>query len=697
MDKGSSTTLSAPPSQDCIRFIDVPPSRSTVISPEPITDKCTMAKKKIVKERWVCDICRVAAFEDFEEACRHEEICRKRQKAKEKEAVIVVNKDEDGDGDGVAGESKTPSVVPLIEPKKLDFEVSSSPERTKAVTKKPKPDAKKLPTNVCKFENCEICGHDKKEDEKICTKIITKTNASTERRRSSRQKQSKSTSAKTASPEVKIVKTTRKVEKSKKPKAPPAAIFLKKASGSNNTKTCTKASNRKKTSPTSTDNDKKETAALASIFQRKTDGENVNALGSAEKAILAEHRAAEIALQRRAKKSVEREKQRKRDEARRLRYEEKKRRKEEENAKTTISEESKRRKVINLVEEKCNSTCIDLTESPQKVTEKHRQLSKNSDDPSIHLKSIAPRFPNPSHVFDTSLSHDENEASRSSWYEEFIRTSKYQNGLDSIHQGDIPIYTGGSGTNAQSQSDNDQHTTSEQDIIYNSFSSLLHPCSPRPLDVDEASIETHKLWSDKYAMQTVPNDIHGDENKKTAEHLLKFIKSWKEHRQQVCEVRAAKAAKLRGVRKKKKRIKRDDYDDDLWMDDFDDEEGGICNIYLLTGPTGSGKTSLVHAAALTSQCTMIEINTATERGGKALKKALEESTQSLSDLASLKRGNSLDSAGGILNEGDNEEGETSQTSLVIFLIDEGTIWKLAFCLFDNLMLKFLTFFYLTNS
>ncbi len=673
MGKGSSQTLSVPP----VRFIDVPPSRSTVISPEPITSK--MAKKKIVKERWVCDICRVAAFEDFDEACRHEEICRERQKEKEreKEAVIMISKDDDGDGDGdgVVEEIKTPPVIPLVEPKKLDFDASSSssPERCKVVMKKPKPDTKKLPTTHCKFPNCEICGTDKKEEEKASESVVSKANAMTECRRSPRQKQSKSSTTKAVSPEVQIAKTTRKAEKSKKLKAPPAAIFLKKATGSSNKNTSTKSSSRKKPS-SSIDNDKKETAALASIFQRKTDGKNwssdSNVLGSAEKAILAEHRAAEVALQRRAKKAEEREKQRKRDEARRLTYEEKKRRKEGEKAKTdNLDESSKRRKVINLDEDKGNATCIDLTESPLKIAEKHRQHSRSSDDPSVHLKYIAPRFPNPSYVCDSSLVHDENDVSRSSWFDAFIRTSKQPAGFDSVHQCDIPSYREGDRISAQSQGDNDN--CFEQDIMYNSFSSLLNPCNPSPLDVDELDIEAQKLWSDKYAMQIVPNDILGDQNKMTAEHLLKFINSWKEHRQQVCEIRAAKAAKLRGERKKKKRIKRDNYDDDLWIDDFDDEDGGICNIYLLTGTTGSGKTSLVHAAARTSQCTIIEINTAMERGGKALKKALEESTQSLSDLASLKRGNSLDLTGGILNEGDNEEGENTQPSLAIFLIDEG--------------------------
>jgi predicted HD phosphohydrolase len=35
-----------------------------------------MMKKRVVqKERWVCDVCRIATFDDYQEACRHEETC----------------------------------------------------------------------------------------------------------------------------------------------------------------------------------------------------------------------------------------------------------------------------------------------------------------------------------------------------------------------------------------------------------------------------------------------------------------------------------------------------------------------------------------------------------------------------------------------------------------------------------------------
>ena len=67
---------------------------------------------------------------------------------------------------------------------------------------------------------------------------------------------------------------------------------------------------------------------------------------------------------------------------------------------------------------------------------------------------------------------------------------------------------------------------------------------------------------------------------------------------------------------------------------------------------------------------MIKINTAMDRGGKVLKREIEESTQSHLNLALLKRGNSID-AEILLDEGnDNDE---SGPTLAVILIDEGTL------------------------
>ena len=58
------------------------------------------------------------------------------------------------------------------------------------------------------------------------------------------------------------------------------------------------------------------------------------------------------------------------------------------------------------------------------------------------------------------------------------------------------------------------------------------------------------------------------------------------------------------------------------MDSDLDNEGGLSNVFLLTGCPGSGKTRLVHACAKNCQYIVIEINTSIERGGQSLKRAI---------------------------------------------------------------------------
>ena len=202
---------------------------------------------------------------------------------------------------------------------------------------------------------------------------------------------------------------------------------------------------------------------------------------------------------------------------------------------------------------------------------------------------------------------------------------------------------------------------------------------------DEEAHISKQLWAEKYAMQSLPHDIYGLSNKEVAEDLVAFINDWKEHRQQVCEAAAEKAAKLLG-RKKKRKKKSKRYEDDYDDDDFfsDDEDGGLRNVYLLTGETGSGKTSLVKAAAKHCHCVLIEINTAAERGGKALKQAIEECTQSHSNLALLKRDKNA-GVGGVLHEDDRDD--SSGPSLAVILIDEGESLNPVFNNVSNLFYK----------
>ena len=472
------------------------------------------------------------------------------------------------------------------------------------------------------------------------------------------------------------------------------------------------------TSTATTDNSNTpRTIAFAAIFKKEeklsdelsimttTSTSTATATGSSppamteqeRKAVLAEHRAAEFASKRRAKQQEERERQAKREENRRIHYESKQKKKEEGKLKLLKESQKQNQKQVKVAsifqsqsqaqatvslstaskKRRINSSRgtlaspVDLTESSPTLvmmptsTKSKKTISKpfpikqpkqKKYAKENNWKSYPPRFPNPSHLLQKQVHVGDNLSSTPvpesfinvNSYNYLVSTSRYQQAVDSMSQPNLPLYEyPGIGGN-----DN------ESDFLFRSFSSIIHPC----VSTVEQHITSQQLWSDKYTMQSVPHDVYGQSNKEVAEDLINFINDWKGDRQQICEARAEKARKLQGRKKKrvkKKKAKRYESDDDDFLSD--DEDGDLRNVYLLTGVTGSGKTSLVRATAKHCNCILIEINTTMERGGRALKKEIEECTQSLSNLASRKKSDL------------ETDDESSDPSLALILIDEGKL------------------------
>ena len=222
--------------------------------------------------------------------------------------------------------------------------------------------------------------------------------------------------------------------------------------------------------------------------------------------------------------------------------------------------------------------------------------------------------------------------------------------------------------------------------------------SPPPVSIGDGVEPSNELWSSKYGICHVPDDVCGDTNKESAKQLMAFICEWKAHRADFVKKMEEKHKSL-GSQKRRKTKKggsgRSYYEDDLWCD-TDDEDLGLCNIFLLNGPHGTGKSALVHAAARQTGCVLLEINTTEKRGGSALKRAIEECTQSHSSLALLKRGGSALALGEVgavsestcsadLGEADGDDGDFTDNDeeddednvdrgrLAIILIDEGML------------------------
>ncbi|KAG6459434.1 ATPase family AAA domain-containing protein 5 isoform X2 [Manduca sexta] len=117
-------------------------------------------------------------------------------------------------------------------------------------------------------------------------------------------------------------------------------------------------------------------------------------------------------------------------------------------------------------------------------------------------------------------------------------------------------------------------------------------------------------WTDKYkAMST--NQIIG--NFETVKELKKWLVSWTETAQ-----------------RSKNKINVNSDSSDFYNSDTDSREGtrNVNNLLIITGPTGSGKTSSVYAVAADLAMKVIEVNASSKRTGKVMLQDLQEATQS---------------------------------------------------------------------
>jgi DNA polymerase III delta prime subunit len=84
--------------------------------------------------------------------------------------------------------------------------------------------------------------------------------------------------------------------------------------------------------------------------------------------------------------------------------------------------------------------------------------------------------------------------------------------------------------------------------------------------------------------------------------------------------------------KPKRRQNEEDDDDDDWLwgdnSDDDDDRSTSHRLCVWTGPVGCGKSAGIHAMARSQNCRILEIHTGQKRGITAIKRCIEEATQS---------------------------------------------------------------------
>ena len=411
---------------------------------------------------------------------------------------------------------------------------------------------------------------------------------------------------------------------------------------------------------------------------------------------LAEHHAAEILARRQREAAEERERQKKREELRHVRRPNKEQElelitKDPGAAPAAAVEVDGRNSIPSL-------RSSDDVLAMGKRTSDQKRLCGHEEKKDMCIAAV--RFPCPSHVMRNNDTEDDESSETttevhihcSASLRHIRRTPRYQHLKPDMVPSTVTDKLCSEHTRGLVA--DDAHARNRMfDMLSSVFSRIETESKTTAEKEDSKKNEGKQLWVDRFSMTTVPDDLLGTYNKESSKKLISFVEEWKLRRHK--SVQRMGRAKKGGKRKKRKH----GYDsDDSFLDDGD---AGLENIFLITGPTGSGKTRLVHAVAEQSDCVVIELNSSEQRSGAALKRAIQETTLSHSSLAVSKKKQQCMSTGrffarnasGIENNYEDdieddakvsylesdEESEMESHSLSIILIDEGEFMFCSLC------------------
>ena len=593
--------------------------------------------------RWVCDVCKVAAFETLEEACVHEEACDKPHQVPEAPTKLPAP------SPPTSQESleEPPEPLPTKKPAKIvspqaphsffkpQKAISAPKEQTNPATKKP----------INSFFQPKSAAASKKEARKPPPECITIHDEPTQTATAIlRKKKSKLTTSTSSAGSRKRNSSTHKQQN--------AVIDVDQHDTSSISQTA---------------------ASLASVINLELEEETTKRAkfvglfatnNNNNKALLAEQRQVEF----QAKRLMERERELERQQKR---------------AATNT-------KQVQLPVPATHANAALLAEQRQvefqakRLMERQRELERQQKRaattsrqvqlpvPAAAKLPLAPRFPVPSHVIPPGDFVEVEPTQR--WLETWrITESRRSLSMETSTPQEI------SNTTLRLLSPTQENVLScrddSRDLLREAFQNLLQP--PTSLSDDA------RLWSEKYGM----DGLVGAQPQQDLQRLLKWVDEWRKTRSEAMERMAERQRKLvSGKRPKNKKKPKKNVE--LWDDDSDDEFGRLCNICLVTGPAGSGKSGLVHTVAKQSHCQVLELNTTDVRGNAALKHRIQEATQSCSSLDMLKSQTDLFTEPQTTTttttkplsqdpwESDDEP-EAARSSLTVILIDEVDI------LFEN--------------
>ena len=582
------------------------------------------SKRKKVVESWLCDVCKTARFDTFDEACRHEEIC-----LKEKEAAETKAKSEQEAAAAATAKPVHPFFAGSSKQRKQNEKATKSCSKDKANDS----NSKRRQRNADSSKD-DAYKKTKKTKKEVATSQTTLTAANNHKKVLQDRVLDKpfSCSNKTANTKGKTI-IDLNVPSSKEINGNPSVQTKpqkKRKKNVANNSSCNEDKDEpveivkvKPAAAKKTSKPKMPMAPLASIFQKGSKPVD-------EKAFMAEQRAAELQAKRRMEREKDRERQRKRQE--------------------TFFQKR---------------TAVD---SHQRVKS---QLNHSNNNKAKHS---CPQFPVPNHVLgdktETILIPERPRVYVTD--HQLAETRKNLQTMLPYPSEKVNLQFASEGVSDWKFNSSDSSWIPKDDysdLIQHQLARVL--CAPTSTKNENSQ---HRLWVDKYVLDV--NNVCGGDSQQASKELIEFVQEWMVHRQQANE---RMAERQKSLQKKKLASKKVVYkDDDEYL--FSDEEGSeLPSVCLVQGPVGSCKSSLVHAVAKHCGCQVLELNTSDKRGSTDLRKALEEATQSQSSLDMLKKREASLSVKQQLvdsdSEGDegDENGKNKGTSLTVILIDEGEL------------------------
>lgn len=572
--------------------------------------------RTVQKELWICDVCKVKKFEDFEEACRHEETCKMEKEPATKREINAAN-DSLLATNSVERKKKN-EVDDNDNHNKISRRSSKKIPKMFDVQKKAKCDFRNGVLKDIK-SNCKSESQSNKQRGTVTSSVIDLQRSSSsenslqstkvEKGIQSPNKRTNKRKPADSQGSVNVVHLVHPAENQKKPKKKP------KTKGTKSNQSCN-------------------TATLATIFQK-----DKNKSKPAEtNALMAEQVAAEFQAKRRLERERDRERQKKR-------------------------QETFFKPKINSPSKFINSG---PTSKPQMACPRFPVPSfvHPPDNTNYHDGGDPTRG-------DTTLASMEGLAMARILIQKSLKFPGRQL-LEFTDEGELPwTYSNPTDTDEKKH---EAECIDSQSVQKELVKILTISEKPESSLSNTPSSNQSLLWVDKDVLDF--SDICGETNKSVAKHMEAFVREWMVERHKAHQRMAERQKALRKQRKTAK-SKKKAQDEDLWMDydsDCDSEDlFSLPSICLIEGPVGSCKSSLVHAVARKCECPVVELNTSEKRGSANLRKILEEATVSHSSLEMLKKREANLCSLTDLVDSDEESNSEQQSgsSLTVILIDEG--------------------------